>query len=195
MPTVPQDRRVKVTRDKLRTALIEICRKKAPGDVTVRELCTKAGVSRSAFYAHYSNPISIVEETERELYEEFSHTLEQKRYASSNEGLFPRLIFLDTFSLLAHNRAACDLLLCEHGDHTFLLRLINLGREKIFSWNDNTHWSEQELDYLYSFVCAGLFGLVLQWFRQGMRETPQEMANLAEKISSSAFQSLRDGDF
>lgn len=44
-------------------ALIELLDKKAFEDITVKELCEKAGVNRSTFYLHYENLSELLEES------------------------------------------------------------------------------------------------------------------------------------
>lgn len=51
----------------LQEALILLLEKKAFGDITITELCKKAGVSRMAFYSNYKS--------KAELYEKIVHTL------------------------------------------------------------------------------------------------------------------------
>lgn len=49
------DRRVRRTRDVLGDALIELMHEKPFADITVQHLLDRAGVSRSTFYAHFSD--------------------------------------------------------------------------------------------------------------------------------------------
>ena len=39
----------------IKDAFLKLVKKKEPEDITVIDLCRKAGVNRSTFYAHYSN--------------------------------------------------------------------------------------------------------------------------------------------
>jgi|SRR5579872_7488295 len=50
-----QDTRVLRTRDRLAVAMREIIQQKPLRNITVQEVLDKSGVSRSAFYAHYSD--------------------------------------------------------------------------------------------------------------------------------------------
>lgn len=47
------DRRVRRTRERLRDALISLCREKPYGEVRIADLLERADVGRATFYAHY----------------------------------------------------------------------------------------------------------------------------------------------
>src|SRR5262245_35421101 len=49
------DRRVRRTRDLLGSALVQLIQEKAFDAITVQEVLERAGVSRSTFYAHFSD--------------------------------------------------------------------------------------------------------------------------------------------
>ena len=48
-----EDGRVRITRQMIRTALLNLLREKPLQHITVRELCEKASINRGTFYAHY----------------------------------------------------------------------------------------------------------------------------------------------
>ena len=48
------DLRILKTQERLQNALLELLEKKELKEITVKEICDKAGISRNAFYQHYS---------------------------------------------------------------------------------------------------------------------------------------------
>ena len=48
------DLRVLKTQERLQNSLLEILETKKLKEITVKEICDKAGISRNAFYQHYS---------------------------------------------------------------------------------------------------------------------------------------------
>lgn len=48
------DLRILKTQERLQNALLELLETKELKEITVKEICEKAGISRNAFYQHYS---------------------------------------------------------------------------------------------------------------------------------------------
>ncbi len=69
------DRRIIKTRNALHAAMVRLLHNTKLEDITVTMLCREAGISRYAFYDHYSVPedcfYEIAEETNREIVEKF----------------------------------------------------------------------------------------------------------------------------
>ena len=58
------DLRVVKTKRAIKEALTELCATKSLSEVTVKELCLRAEVSKPAFYYHYGNVGDVVDEIE-----------------------------------------------------------------------------------------------------------------------------------
>ncbi len=58
------DLRVMKTKRAIKGALTELCATKSLSEVTVKELCLRAEVSKPAFYYHYGNVGDVVDEIE-----------------------------------------------------------------------------------------------------------------------------------
>ena len=59
------------TAEKMDSALMEILKTKSFEYITVSEICKKAGVNRSTFYLHYENTRDLLEETIRNMTDNF----------------------------------------------------------------------------------------------------------------------------
>lgn len=58
------DPRIKKSKQNIMDALISLSVKKAYPDITIKELCAKAGVNRTTFYAHFKNTKDVLNEIE-----------------------------------------------------------------------------------------------------------------------------------
>ncbi|WP_297157640.1 TetR/AcrR family transcriptional regulator [uncultured Ellagibacter sp.] len=58
------DLRVVKTKRAIKGALTDLCASKPLAEVTVKELCSRAEVSKPAFYYHYGNVADVVDEIE-----------------------------------------------------------------------------------------------------------------------------------
>ncbi len=54
------------TKERLKTALISLCGKKAYYDITIQEICLQAGLYRSTFYRYYDTKDDMLREIEQE---------------------------------------------------------------------------------------------------------------------------------
>ena len=72
-----ESRRTQYTRRALRDALIELLADKPLARITVRELCERADVNRSTFYAHYPDLDSLLRDIEEDTIDWVNGTLQQ----------------------------------------------------------------------------------------------------------------------
>ena len=49
-------------------------------------------------------------------------------------------------------------------------------------WLQERKFSPEQFDYYFSFMASGCIGMIREWFRRDMLETPAEMAELTEKM-------------
>ena len=54
------------TKERLKTALISLCGKKAYYDITIQVICRQAGLYRSTFYRYYDTKDDMLREIEQE---------------------------------------------------------------------------------------------------------------------------------
>lgn len=59
------------TASKMRSALITLLENKEFTDITIMDICNKAGVNRSTFYAHYDNTYDLLREAHQSLISNF----------------------------------------------------------------------------------------------------------------------------
>ncbi len=69
------DLRIKKTRDSIRSAFIDLLKKKPLSSITVKELCDRAHCSRNTFYAHYSYKEAIYDQLVDECLAQIKHGL------------------------------------------------------------------------------------------------------------------------
>lgn len=193
MDTGNMDRRVRKTKKLLRECLTRLLQEKKVQDITVRELTDMADLNRGTFYLHYRDVFDLLEKTENELLEDFN----QLMYRHNAEEIHDKLdqIFIEIFHLVQDNAALVEILLGENGDLNFVNRLKLLVREKCLQdWmslfrSGNSAFFEA----YYSFIVSGCVGLVQYWLQGGMRESPEELAGMAEHIITQGIHVLENG--
>ena len=143
-------------------ALLELLREKPLADISVSELCDRAGVGRTSFYRNFQEKEDILRSYIKKLFDDWAQGAEQ------NPPL-DRLIFI----LFSHFEA--------HRDFYILLNqrgLVPLLKDVILSNCGFRPELEAKAAYASAFAAYSLYGWVEVWFLRGMGESPAEMAAL-----------------
>lgn len=182
MSIEPVDRRVRKTRRQLRECLISLLKEKKVQDITVRELTDMADLNRGTFYLHYKDVFDLLEKTEAELQEDFNQLVHKHGAVDLKQR--PAVIFNEIYSLVYENADLIEILLGENGDLNFVNRLKQLIREKCLKdWMEVFRTGNQAaFDAFFCFIVSGCVGLVQYWLQTGLKETPEQMAQLTEHI-------------
>ena len=176
------DRRVRKTRQQLQHCLAVLLKEKKIQEITVREITEMADLNRGTFYLHYKDVFDLLEKVELELLDELDSTLQ--KYQASD--LHPKLslIFTDLFVCVQENAEMVQILLGENGDLNFVNQVKERVREKCLKdWFELFNSQDSQLfDAFNAFVVSGCLGLVTYWLQNGMKESPKELAQIAEQI-------------
>jgi AcrR family transcriptional regulator len=156
------------------TALILLLRTKKLRSIPIKELCDKAGVSRTSYYRNYSSKEDILVQY---MNSEFQARLQ--RILRENHGSFfeNSAVF---FASARRHRELLDiiikndlskLLLTQYRIH--LHTLVKMGI---------LHCDNGCSDYYVSFWAGGLTELVLSWAKRDMKNSNQEMAVYLDRL-------------
>ena len=176
------DRRVRKTRQQLQHCLAVLLKEKKIQEITVREITEMADLNRGTFYLHYKDVFDLLEKVELELLDELDGTLQ--RYQASDLHQKLSLIFTDLFVCVQENAEMVQILLGENGDLNFVNQVKERVREKCLKdWFELFNSQDSQLfDAFNAFVVSGCLGLVTYWLQNGMKESPKELAQIAEQI-------------
>lgn len=184
------DRRVRKTKALLKDNLISLMSIKNINSITVKELCEKADINRGTFYLHYNDVFHMLQEIEKELLKEFQDMITSHEISPNKFETKP--ILEDIFKFIEQNRDFCIVILCHRGDMSFMKNIVSFIYEK--SYND---WSKifkmddkMIFDKYYSFILYGAIGLIDNWLNNGLKESPEYMANLTENIIINGLKSV-----
>ena len=187
---VNKDRRIRKTKDVLKKSLISLMGEKSINSITVKELCEKADINRGTFYLHYKDVFHMLEEIEKELYEEFQDMI--LSHEISPDKIETKPILEDIFTFIAQNSDFCMVVLCERGDMVFVKKIVSIIYEKGYSdWSNIFKKDDKELfNKYYSFILYGAIGLIDYWLKNGLKESPEYMAMLTENIILNGIKSV-----
>lgn len=183
MKSSPNDHRVRITKKLIRHALTDLMRNKPIQNISVKELCEKAGINRGTFYAHYEDIYDLMNQIEQELLDDFVQVL-APIYLDADKGHFLRNVCKGIFRLLQENSDICTVLLGEHSDKSFMDTLLRYGRDSYLAAYPQyfEKATPLQLEYFYAFISNGCIGMVRYWLAEGMRVSSDEVAHMAEEF-------------
>ncbi len=175
------DRRVRKTRMQLRAGLTQLMHEKPIKDITVRELAQLVDINRCTFYLHYRDIYDMVEQVEQEVFDEFEALV--RAHPPEELQNKPHALLLDLFTFFSANADISSAFLGGNGDMAFFSRLIDMIRVRVLEfWQQEQKKDPEQYDYYFSFLASGFIGIIREWFAREMKESPAQMADMAEQL-------------
>ena len=181
------NQRTRLSKILLKNALMDLLSEK--GSVTkisVRELCERADLNRSTFYAHYSEPKELLEEVEAELLDATRGHL-QKIGAENDIGAHRYL--LSFLIYIKENDKPFRTLLIDAGDPEFRSKFMQQSIIQ-FVENLNISFPKEQEQYIYSYILNGSTGVIIQWMRSDYSIDENALVDLLFFINQSALVNL-----
>ena len=172
------DRRVKYTMSLLKTALIEMMESTHISQISVKELCARADVNRSTFYAHYSDVYDLLRQMENELFKKLSAFLSEQDYDErlpvSEKKLMQILNYVST------DDKTLRVMLSENSDIAIQRDIIQfLG---VAALQANIDVTDSHIKYINLYCIHGCISIIQKWLQEGMPEPAEEIARLLYKL-------------
>ena len=170
------DLRVIKTRKLIYQTLLELMKEKTFEEIKVSDICSKAMINRSTFYAHYEDKYELLVDFLSNLKEEFAHELSEscKENLSIRE-YYIRLIslFLDHIdskrdvynSIMVNNRSSIMM--------DILLSVVNDDILKRFKENDINLKVPTEV--ISKFYLGGVINIGMEWLSNSNKYTKEEI--------------------
>lgn len=177
------DIRVIKTRKLIYQTLLELMKEKTFEEIKVSDICSKAMINRSTFYAHYEDKYELLIDFLSNLKEEFAHELNEscKENLSIRE-YYIRLIslFLDHIdskrdvynSIMVNNRSSIMM--------DILLSVVNDDILKRFKENDINLKVPTEV--ISKFYLGGVINIGMEWLSNSNKYTKEEILDYLELL-------------
>ena len=192
MAKPPIDRRVMRSREMLHQALLSLIMAKDYEAITVEEICERANVGRSTFYAHFTSKDDLkrrgLEHLRRELIER------QDSASSLTDTNVPGLAFTST--MFEHARDHIHLYRALVGSRGGAIALTTIRQtlceivhgELAEIRNKDPHGTPRELAVQY---IVGAFMAVLTWWLDGGAKLPSQRINaMFQRLATTALRAL-----
>ncbi len=177
--------RVLSTKRLLKDALLNLMEEKSINQITVAELCRKAGINRNTFYSHYASPEELLFEVEQnysdKLFQIIEKTIPQNDYY---------LVLLETLEAIAEEPDATRILVQSTNDSTYFPQFIAEAFQKVTSiWTEH-HWktNSQDKAMIYRFTTGGAEWVVSDWLKEGMKIPPETLARKLAQLTEDIYE-------
>ena len=175
------------TAEKMDSALMELLKTKSFEFITVSEICKKAGVNRSTFYLHYENTRDLLEETVRNMTDNFvSYFVPDGKISPINfeESQKDKLVFISEEYLMPYlsyfkENRKIFLTVFENGklfgfEETYKKLFDNIFDPIL----DVFKYPESERKYVMAFYLNGINSIIMEWIKEDCVKPEKEVVKI-----------------
>ena len=160
------NRRRQDSRERMEKAFIELLQDREFSEIRVSEVCKRAGVNRTTFYANYPDLRGLADAIRDKLENNLTELYAEEIAAGRNSN--------DYLKLFRHIR----------DNQIFYRTYFKLGYDnqyRIFRYDRSLaerHFQNRFVEYHMEFFRSGLTRIIKLWMENGCRETPEEMMEI-----------------
>ncbi|MDR0586428.1 MAG: TetR/AcrR family transcriptional regulator [Treponema sp.] len=184
------DIRVRFTRKALQDSLLALMKEKSILDITVKEICGTAGISRPTFYTYYKDQYDLLRQIEEQtLIEAEKIIFSPINTAGKSGGLEAAVILQGLLQYIADNSNSIQVLLSENGNSGFQKKFFRRGAGNIRRLTEAAGVASQDKAARYGFVfmIGGMLTLVQEWLKNGMDAPVPEMVKVLIRFTREAL--------
>ncbi|MBQ5952768.1 MAG: TetR/AcrR family transcriptional regulator [Lachnospiraceae bacterium] len=165
----------------LKTAFLELFQTEEPDQITVVELCEKAGLNRSTFYAHYEFMDQLIREVLWESVEEVFDGLSSQWDLPLEDGGVAR-DFIDAYLHRFMGNPTIKRFFTCVGHQNYLPPIIRAHVD--LTLGPSTSPARYYAAYLHN---AGVLNLLLEWFNNGARVPKETITEIIHEFSKVMY--------
>ncbi|WP_337647589.1 TetR/AcrR family transcriptional regulator [Bifidobacterium pullorum] len=172
-------------------AFLSLLEEKDPEFITVKDVCMRAGVSRSTFYLHYESFVDLIDESVELMFERFRGEFDRR----TQDDVFGRLgscstdelylmvpdLLVPYLEFIRRNRrlfSACVRNAKALGMHE---AYGSMERHLIGPILDRFRVPRSERPYLMRFYLNGLMAIVEEWIRRDCGDSVEDIAGIMQR--------------
>lgn len=159
----PNNKRKKESMERIEKIFIELLQTKVLNEISVSDICKRAGLNRTTFYANYPDIYGLadairdkLEVAVSDLYrDEITQGFNSNDYLKLFRHIQENQIFYQTYFKLGY-------------DNKYRIISYDTGLAKM-------HFQSKHIEYHMEFFKAGITQIIKMWLKNGCKESPEEM--------------------
>lgn len=159
--------------------------KKTVEKITVKELCERAELNRSTFYAHYNEPMDLYIEIENDILEATANHL---KWIGEGDDFTAHKFIVSFLEYIKNNDKQFRTLFVE-ANTEFKSKFIQKSIIDIIG-KFNVPLPKDIEQYVLSFVLNGSSGIVIQWIRSDYSIDENSVAELLFDLNENALRAI-----
>ncbi len=183
--SIPEDRRISRTKYVIRQAWVSLIEEKGLDALSVKDITTRANINRGTFYLHYKDKLDLLDQTLREIARDLENIALEMNDLSSDEfrnTTMVSAIIIRLFRYFNANAPLIKALLPVKGPNSLQYAIKEMMWRNIFENDKAKHIKQENMlvpkEYLVSYIISAHIGVIQKWLEKGVRETPEEMAEI-----------------
>ena len=162
----PNNKRRKESMERIEKVFVELLQTKELDEIRVSDICKRAGLNRTTFYANYTDIYGLADAIRNKLENEVTDLYEDEITQRFNSNDYLKLfrhikdnqIFYQTYFKLGYDN-----------EYKVIAYDVNLARE---------HFHNQFVEYHMEFFKAGITQIIKLWLKNGCSESPEDMVEI-----------------
>lgn len=169
-----ENQRIALTKRLVQEALLLLLQRKSIYQISIRELCEKAGINRSTFYNHYGSQYDVLAEMAQAYLVSIENAIGAVNIRDK-QSVLQRVTLV--FQHIADNIELSKMLINNNIDATFSERLFSLPKiEELLNNALSEMQDENEKQAVISFAIHGSYKLLQDWINTDDRPSPEAQA-------------------
>lgn len=164
------------TKGLISLALYSLLLKKNYEDISVKEICERAGVSRMSFYRYYNKKDDIFVDYCDARFEEFYEEIKDQKDMSFKD------LTLEMFKFIKRYARQLSVLQTAHREFMLLDQLNSYARYMIVNFRSEYLQEQKNNPVFAHFMAGGLFNVLKYWINSGMEASPEDMNNMLHQM-------------
>lgn len=182
------DKRMKKTREAIRSALLRLLSQKDASRINVSELTEAAEISRKTFYLHYSCVDEAITELENEIEQKVVTALRESNLWENRHDLYT--VFSHVDKVLRQDENFAYYLRSRRSRFFMMYRLkVAIKQTLLEQTKGKIAADESDLDVAADFAVSGIVSMYYEWLK-AQQVTLQQLAEKANMILSCGLASL-----
>lgn len=174
------DLRVVKTRKVLYETLIDLMKTKTFEEIKVSDICSKALINRSTFYAHYEDKYDLLVEFINSLKEEFTNELNKNKNILNTREYYLEMIrlFLDH---IENKKDIYNAIMINNRNSIMMDILSSVANNEVIKKMESSNISTKvPTNIIAKFYLGGVLNLGIEWLRDSNKYTKDEIVKYLE---------------